>query len=55
MSKNLATLRRGYEAFSRGDLSEFEQLITPDVEWGATGAFQAGSRRSTSGAHPRAT
>jgi ketosteroid isomerase-like protein len=39
MSGNLGTLRRGYEAFNRGDPSEFEQLITPDVEWGATGAF----------------
>jgi ketosteroid isomerase-like protein len=44
MSKEtLATLRRGYEAFNRGDTSvirEFaREVATPDVEWGATGAF----------------
>jgi ketosteroid isomerase-like protein len=35
----LATLRRGYEAFNRDDLSVMFELATPDVEWGATGAF----------------
>jgi ketosteroid isomerase-like protein len=39
----LATLRRGYEAFSRGDRSAVMELAreigTPDVEWGATGVF----------------
>ena len=44
MSKEtLATLKRGYEAFNRGDTSELRELAreigTPDVEWGATGAF----------------
>ena len=44
MSKeNLATLMRGYEAFSQGDKSVLVELAgeiaTPDVEWGATGAF----------------
>jgi ketosteroid isomerase-like protein len=39
MSENLAILRRGYEAFNRGDVSEVAQLTTVDVEWGATGAF----------------
>jgi ketosteroid isomerase-like protein len=37
--ENLANLRRGHEAFSRGDISEMFDLATPDVEWGATGAF----------------
>jgi len=41
--ETLATLRRGYEAFNRGDTSvirEFaREVATPDVEWGATGAF----------------
>jgi uncharacterized protein len=40
MSKEtIAILRRGYEAFSRGDISVVMDLVTPDVEWGATGAF----------------
>jgi len=34
--ENLATLRRGYEAFTRGDRSAVTELATPDVEWGAT-------------------
>ena len=41
--KTLATLRRGYDAYNRGDPSVMlkiaEDLATPDVEWGATGAF----------------
>jgi ketosteroid isomerase-like protein len=39
MSESLAMLRRGYEAFNRGDMSEAAQLTTADVEWGATGTF----------------
>jgi ketosteroid isomerase-like protein len=40
MSKEaLASLRRGHEAFNRDDLSVLFELATPDVEWGATGAF----------------
>jgi ketosteroid isomerase-like protein len=39
----LATLRRGYDAFNRGDTSKMpevaSELATPDMEWGATGAF----------------
>ena len=35
----LETLRRGYEAFSRGDMSAVAELATRDVEWGTTGAF----------------
>ena len=34
--ENLATLRRGYEAFTRGDRPAVTDLATPDVEWGAT-------------------
>ena len=37
--ETLAKLRRGYEAFNRGDASVAIALSTPDVEWGATGAF----------------
>jgi ketosteroid isomerase-like protein len=37
--ETLETLRRGYEAFSRGDMSAATGLATSDVEWGATGAF----------------
>jgi ketosteroid isomerase-like protein len=41
--QTLATLRRGYDAYNRGDpsvmLKVAEDLATPDVEWGATGAF----------------
>ena len=39
MADSLAILRRGYEAFNRGDVSEVAQLTTADVEWGATGTF----------------
>jgi ketosteroid isomerase-like protein len=39
----LATLRRGYEVFNSGDRSAILELArevgTPDMEWGATGAF----------------
>jgi ketosteroid isomerase-like protein len=35
----VATLRRGYEAFNRGDISDVIDLATADVEWGATGTF----------------
>jgi ketosteroid isomerase-like protein len=41
--ETLATLRRGYEAFNRGDTSEIleiaKEIGTSDMEWGATGAF----------------
>jgi ketosteroid isomerase-like protein len=41
--ENLATLKGGYEAFNRGDTSVLMELAseiaTPNVEWGATGAF----------------
>ena len=44
MSKeNLATLRRGYEVFTRGDPSVLvglaREIATPDIEWGVTGTF----------------
>jgi ketosteroid isomerase-like protein len=39
----LATLRRGYDAFNNGDPSAIlklaREIATPDIEWGATGAF----------------
>ena len=34
--ENMETLRRGYRAFTRGDLAAVTHLVTPDVEWGAT-------------------
>ncbi|MET0761943.1 MAG: hypothetical protein ABWZ63_06375, partial [Thermoleophilaceae bacterium] len=37
--ETIAILRRGHHAFSRGDTSVALDLVTPDVEWGATGAF----------------
>ena len=37
--ETLANLRRGYEAFNRGDASAAMDLATPDVEWGTTGAY----------------
>ena len=41
--ENVETLKRGYEAFNRGNTSELLELAreigTPDVEWGSTGAF----------------
>jgi ketosteroid isomerase-like protein len=41
--ENIETLKRGYEAFNRGDTSVLVELAreiaTPDVEWGVTGAF----------------
>jgi ketosteroid isomerase-like protein len=41
--ETLATLRRGYEGFTRGDTAAMLELAreigTPDIEWGATGAF----------------
>jgi ketosteroid isomerase-like protein len=37
--EKLANLRRGYEAFNRGDPSVARELPTPDVEWGTTGTF----------------
>jgi ketosteroid isomerase-like protein len=37
--ETIANLRDGYEGFNRGDPSVAIALSTPDVEWGATGAF----------------
>jgi uncharacterized protein len=37
--ENIEILRRGYEAFNRGDMSVAIELATPNLEWGATGAF----------------
>lgn len=30
---NVETLRRGYEALNRGDLSVVRELLDPDIEW----------------------
>jgi ketosteroid isomerase-like protein len=35
----LDNLRRGHEAFNRGDLSVMIDLVTSDVDWGSTGVF----------------
>ena len=49
--ENLATLMRGYEAFSQGDKSVLVELAgeiaTPDVEWGADRCL-SGRRRYVS-------
>jgi ketosteroid isomerase-like protein len=41
--ENIRTLMRGYEVFNRGDIPAISELAreigTPDVEWGAAGAF----------------
>jgi ketosteroid isomerase-like protein len=37
--KTLANLKRGYEAFNRGDASLAMDLATPEVEWGTSGTF----------------
>jgi ketosteroid isomerase-like protein len=41
--ENVRTLMRGYEVFNRGDTPAISELAreigTPDVEWGAVGAF----------------
>jgi ketosteroid isomerase-like protein len=41
--ENITTLMRGYEVFNRGDIPAISELAreigTPDVEWGAVGAF----------------
>ena len=37
--ENVEVLKRGHEGFNRGDASIPISLSTPDVEWGATGAF----------------
>jgi ketosteroid isomerase-like protein len=34
--ENVETLRRGYRAFTRGDVAAVTHLVAPDVEWGAT-------------------
>ena len=33
------TIRRGQEAFNRGDLSAMAEVATADVEWSSTGVF----------------
>jgi ketosteroid isomerase-like protein len=35
----IATLKRGHQAFNRGDAATTMELGTADVEWGATGKF----------------
>jgi ketosteroid isomerase-like protein len=39
VSQNLETLRRGHEAFNRGDFSVVREIVTDDVRWGTTGTF----------------
>jgi ketosteroid isomerase-like protein len=36
---HIETIRRGHEAFSRGDVSWAEETISPDAEWRASGIF----------------
>jgi ketosteroid isomerase-like protein len=36
---NLELVRRGQAGFNRGDLSGMQDQVTPDVDWGAVGAF----------------
>ena len=44
---NVELVRRGYEAFSKGDLQTVDELFADDIVWhnGTTGPF-AGDRRS---------
>ena len=44
---NVELVRRGYEAFSKGDLQTIDELFADDIVWhnGTTGPF-AGDRRS---------
>jgi ketosteroid isomerase-like protein len=37
--RRLDTIRRGQQAFSRGDISWAEELVAEDVEWHPTGTF----------------
>jgi ketosteroid isomerase-like protein len=37
--RHVDTLRSGYEAFNRGDLTGARENVTADVEWGTTGRF----------------
>jgi ketosteroid isomerase-like protein len=39
MSEKLEIIKRGHEAFNRGDASVPIALSTPDVEWRTTGSF----------------
>lgn len=36
-SDNAAVVRRGYEAFSRGDMATLQELFAPDIKWHANG------------------
>ena len=36
-SENAALVRRGYEAFSRGDMATLQELFAPDIKWHANG------------------
>ena len=45
MPRALDTVLAGHDAFNLNDLSAVMDLMTPDVEWGATGAFPGLERR----------
>ena len=43
---NVETLRRGYEALNRGDLSVVRELLDPDIEWNEPAAsLEGGTHR----------
>jgi ketosteroid isomerase-like protein len=37
--EKLEVVRRGHDAFSRGDLSPLRRIVADDVDWGTTGSF----------------
>jgi ketosteroid isomerase-like protein len=39
MSTHLDTLRRGHDAFNRGDIREARELFAEDLDWGTTGSW----------------
>ena len=44
-SEDAATVRRGYEAFSRGDMGTLKELFAPDIKWHTNGRNRmAGTR-----------
>ncbi len=47
--ENLETLRRGHDAFNRGELATVRTTIADEVEWGTTGVFP-GARGTYKGA-----